>query len=709
MKKFRSNSIFFFIILYFIGINSINLAQDIRWLRIGQLQTPINEIGAEYENEFPEGNTNYFSWPALYGIDQNTCRMKGLWIGCKDFYDPVEKKLKGVKVIGSGPRNASDRVNQIFEKEIKLVGRNLHPVVIVDDQKASPLDNYDKLDSLDENLPSDRMVLVRFNTSIGISVTKKVYAFSQPNHDDYVIHEYIFKNTGIYNRAGDVYKQTLKDVWFYFVYRYAFAGVTSSGFGSTWGAFSSTWGNSTINHAFGQNPSSPDFTDPNSPIYNMRGFYSWYGPNKDRPVSYDEDWGCPNESEDGVLGSAKFAGCVTLHADVSPKNSSDDVFQPKTTWFIGSDITAMQANVSQYDEVFMGDRYDIMSEGHAPRQHDEVVGNDYPINYTDPRRQTGGGTSQGQGFGPYTLEPGDSVRIVFAEAVNGLSWEKCREIGNNWLQWRNNSPTKPPLLLPDGTQTQNHNLYKKLWVYTGKDSILKSFRSAMKNFQSNFKVPQAPPPPKTFKVTSGGDRIKLEWSDNADSWPHFNGYVIYRAEGRVLDYRTKYEKIFECDKSNVVHSFDDKTAKRGFDYYYYIQTKDDGTQNDIEPGKPLYSSPFWTVTNRPATLQRPPVTSTLDSVRVVPNPYDIRARIFQFGDKSQYDRIAFYGLPPVCKLKIFTERGDLIWEKDHTRGTGDELWDSLTKYGQIVSSGIYILYVETPDGRSVFRKFVIIR
>ncbi|MEM3373247.1 MAG: hypothetical protein QXF76_03465, partial [Candidatus Anstonellales archaeon] len=138
-------------------------------------------------------------------------------------------------------------------------------------------------------------------------------------------------------------------------------------------------------------------------------------------------------------------------------------------------------------------------------------------------------------------------------------------------------------------------------------------------------------------------------------------------------------------------------------------TKDDGTQNDIEPGKPLYSSPFWTVTNRPATLQRPPVTSTLDSVRVVPNPYDIRARIFQFGDKSQYDRIAFYGLPPVCKLKIFTERGDLIWEKDHTRGTGDELWDSLTKYGQIVSSGIYILYVETPDGRSVFRKFVIIR
>ena len=94
---------------------------------------------------------------------------------------------------------------------------------------------------------------------------------------------------------------------------------------------------------------------------------------------------------------------------------------------------------------------------------------------------------------------------------------------------------------------------------------------------------------------------------------------------------------------------------------------------------------------------------------MVPNPYDIRARFFQYGDKSLYDRINFYGLPAFCKLKIFTERGDLIWEKDHTNSTGDETWDSTTKFGQIVTSGIYILYVETPDGRNVIRKFVIIR
>lgn len=686
----------------------IAYAQEIKWLRVTELQTFINEVGAEYENESQVGNTNFLSWPAQYGIEQNTTRMKGLWIGCKNFDDPVENKLKSVKVIGSGPRNAADRVNQIFEKEIKLIGRNYHPIVVVDDQRATSNDVYDVLDSLDENLEADRMVLVKFNTSIGVSVTKKVMAFGYPDHDNYFINDYVFKNTGIIDREGTVHEQTLQDVWFYFFYRYAFAGEACQTYGQGWGAWSDTWGNSTLNHAFGENPNAPDFNDPKSPLFQMRGFYSWRGPNTDRPVSYEEDWGCPNEQEDGVMGSAKYAGCVTLHADTDPHNPTDDAYQPKTTWFIGSDINIVLANVSQYDEVFMADRYAAMSEGHPDKQHDEVVGDDYPINYTDPRRQTGGGTSQGQGFGPYTLASGDSIHIVFAEGVAGLCRQKNREVGGNWLQWYKKTGA-PTLVMPDGSETTDHNLYKRRWVETGKDSILKTYRNAMRNYQSGYAIPQPPPPPNKFTVISGGDRIRLEWSDNATSWPHFDGYVIYRSEGNVLVPKTMYKKIFECNKSNVVHSFDDITASRGFDYYYYIQSKDDGTQNDVEPGKPLYSSLFWTVTSVPATLQRPAVIATLDSIRVVPNPYDIRARAYQFGDKFQYDRIAFYGLPPECTIKIFTERGDLIWEKQHISGSGDELWDSLTSSGQIIVSGIYIAYFETPNGKSVYRKFVVIR
>jgi hypothetical protein len=642
------------------------------------------------------------------------------------------------------------------------------------------------------------MIVIKFNTSIGITVTKKVMVFDSPNHSSYYINNYVFKNTGIYNAAGAVKKQTLQDVYFYWVYRWAFAGESVSNYGTQWGAFASSWGASTLNHSFGSNPTAPEFNDPSSPFYQLRGYYAYYG------------WGCPNIGEDGRLGSPQYAGCVTLHADKSSSDKSDDIYQPKTTWFIGSDISAMGGNISQFNETAMVDRYTIMSEGHPDKPHDEVVGDQYPMQYSDPRRQSGGGTSQGQGYGTYTIAYGDSINIVFAIGATAISREKNLEVGKNWLQWFKGTG-QPELIMPNGEHTTDFNLYKREWVQTGSDSILKIFHSALNNYKSNYSLPMAPPPPDQFTVNSGGNKIMLTWSNNAESSLHFGGYVVYRSTGNVLDPFSHYEKIWECDKSNITNSYEDKTPHRGFDYYYAILSKDDGTQNEVNPGMPLYSNLVWTISSAPATLQREaipdhplpfgfttskwiPITSKgewskdstyysktdtsadavtysgvtyvctvkklktknftdsliswkpikyigewvsgqayeaynsvsvngvdyytaysisggqgLDLVRVVPNPYDKRSRLFQYGEDSQLDRITFYGLPAECKLMIFTERGDLIWEKDHNTGTGDEIWDSKTTYGQIVASGIYILLLKTPKGDSVIRKFVIIR
>ena len=60
----------------------VTFAQRIKWLSITQLQSQINEIGAEYELEFAQGSIlNFFSWPVQYGIGQTTCRMNAVWIG----------------------------------------------------------------------------------------------------------------------------------------------------------------------------------------------------------------------------------------------------------------------------------------------------------------------------------------------------------------------------------------------------------------------------------------------------------------------------------------------------------------------------------------------------------------------------------------------------------------------------------------------------
>jgi len=83
---------------------------------------------------------------------------------------------------------------------------------------------------------------------------------------------------------------------------------------------------------------------------------------------------------------------------------------------------------------------------------------------------------------------------------------------------------------------------------------------------------------------------------------------------------------------------------------------------------------------------------------------------------------SLYGLPPQCVIRIFTEKGDLIRTIDHTNGSGDELWNSLTSSEQIPVSGLYIAYFEVTEdvrddsgniiltkGESTFKKFIVIR
>jgi hypothetical protein len=590
------------LVLFMVLTMDLVQAQDLRCLRVGALQSYFSADGAE--NELVSLNTSTLAWPAQYGDNQHTTRMQGLWMGAEQFYDPVEKKLKSVKVIGSGPRN--DAINQpgmIFSQSIKLIGKSAPPVVTVDGKNVAKNKLYDVVDEIDPTLPSDRMIVNTFHTSIGVSVTRKVMAFTQQNHDNYFIQDYVFTNTGIYDQAGDINKQTLNNFYVYFTTRNAFAGVTSTGFGSTWGDFSSEWGASTVYY---------DFGNPYRPLSDgLRGYYSFYTPMSGGAraglTSYAQDWGCPNqqgggENLNGVLGSAKYTGVVTLSASKSPSDWSDDSQQPRTTAYNNSDEEIMKTPYSQYDTVFMQKRYKWMREGHLPKSMWEDVGDgNFVLAFWISHQSGRYGGTQGQGFGPYTLAPGDSIHIVVAEGVGGISWEKCREVGANWYEYYKGTST-PPLHMPDGSTNNSYTAYTRAWVETGKDSILKTFRNALANYKSAYKIPPSPPAPNRFDVLSGGNHISLAWSNNAETDPHFGGYVLYRSAGSVKDYKTVYEKILECDKRNLVNEYDDTTGVPGVGYYYFIQSKDDGTQNDLHPGTPLSSSKFLTMTGAPAML-----------------------------------------------------------------------------------------------------------
>jgi hypothetical protein len=206
-------------------------------------------------------------------------------------------------------------------------------------------------------------------------------------------------------------------------------------------------------------------------------------------------------------------------------------------------------------------------------------------------------------------------------------------------------------------------------------------------------------------VSSGGDRISLSWTPSpSEGESDFAGYKIYRAVGKP---DTTYEAIATLEPDTK--SFDDITAIRGFDYYYYIVAINDGTNNtsgEANPTGPLHSGKYYTKTNKAANLRRQ-AGKVLSDIRVVPNPYSIKARKLQYPEEP--DKIMFLDIPGKCTIKIFTERGDLIKTIEHTDGSGDEEWNSVTSSRQVVVSGVYIAYFRTPDGKSTYRKFVIIR
>jgi hypothetical protein len=153
---------------------------------------------------------------------------------------------------------------------------------------------------------------------------------------------------------------------------------------------------------------------------------------------------------------------------------------------------------------------EFMTGGHPAQTHAEQVGKDpttgWPTGFANTWGGDAGGYAAAQGFGPYDMEIGDSVRIVVAEAVAGIMKDRnlVKTIAKTWFD-----NAGGPYTLPNKSTTNDRNIYKNTWVFSGKDSLFQTFERAKDNFSKNFNIPQPPPAPNEFSVNSGGNRISL--------------------------------------------------------------------------------------------------------------------------------------------------------------------------------------------------------
>lgn len=493
-----------FLILVFASLASAQVAEQKAWMSVGAINNWYSNYGSEREEGWVAQQQYGLQWPALYD-HQDMQAAKALWIGTTNFTDA--KGTYAHKVVHVGPRVTG--AGEFFPVKFDMVSKYTPTAVKVDETAT-----YGKLvDShpVDKTLPYDRVITNVVNTALGLTMTRKIIGYSQQYHDNYILFEYTFKNTGEIDEKGTKRSPVtaLTDVIVYFQNRLAVNADTRYVIGNATG-----WGINTLNDVRGDTTVASTFF-PGNKDNDIRASYSWHG-RYPSFTQYDNIGGpifspyYDKTDTAGRLGASQFVGWGTVHASTSPSDTTDDARQPFTTSYEESDGVYTRNN-DQYNNSAMDGEYGWMSKGHVLPRHADKAG---PTG--DPSLNTSGGLSFATGYGPYTVAPGDSFRIVIAEAVAGLSREQQISVGRKFKSGAITAAAK------------NDS------VYTGRDSLFSTFRRAIANYKNKYNVPMPPPPPTTFNVNSGAGKIILNWTPNGEdpAAPTVVKWEVWRAVGR---------------------------------------------------------------------------------------------------------------------------------------------------------------------------------
>jgi hypothetical protein len=709
------------------------------WIRVGSLQSQVDAWGAERAWDANRGWYEGLLWPAWYARTDNFV-IDRPFIACRNFNAPGDYKAAKFSTGAS----ATQIIPQVLEQTA------LYPYtdITVDGRAQYVADYINGNYHTESDSRADRVVTNVLRTGLGVTVTRKLYAFSQQYNDNYFIIEYIFENTGQTDDTGNINRTaTIEDFYYGRITRYA----TSSEVNYITNLRQNTWGaHQWVYHT-------PMIDDPDMPYY-----YSWMGQAQtaDITMNYDNVGG-PYLPAEGSIDRARircpqFAGEGVIHADKSWDDESHDKSKVRLAWYIGDGSPPEGADQQAWG--LLSNNYDGRAIFDVPQDvyADHKIA-DRLAPYTTIKDKDAAGTNGFIAFGPYNIPHGESVKVVVVQGVSGLSRRKATEVGKKWYRAYNGNtvdldlPSPPEHRDPEAIDPEAAamDVYKNMWVYTGKDSIVQTFLRARDNYTSGFGIPMPPPPPVSFNVIPQPDQVLLEWADNAEQAPNFEGYRVYRA---MLEPDSFYYPIFECSVTddNITNSFNDKGLLRGLNYYYYVVSYSvDPELGELESGR------AYTQTTIPATLKKPPkdiaddgrlisdiaqlyadgqisdkerVDAVLGMVRIVPNPYNIKNRKITYGSGSDKDKLMFYNLPANCNIRIFTERGDLVDIIEHRTMQGmapvaDVAWNSATESRQVIKSGVYIAHIQIEEdideletglpllfsGESIIKKFIIIR
>ncbi len=755
-------------------------AQLFKTIDVGKLQAFIYDHGCMSEDVRNCGNVYYFrgsyvTWDDINYNDNfewpgGLLKDAGLFFGARNWTDTTGYTWD-VHITGHAARRRGN-INYQFavpDEEGYYIRRYMRyplPQIIVDElhlEAPFPM-------SGDEVAPermwgtADVMVESNVRMSMGVDVKQRVLAWSQPGHDDYIIWDWTFVNTGNVDRDPEIELpgQTLSDVY---ITRVIEAMINGTGDNKVMDTWAGTTEDQDTRLSYPQDDDS------------LR--INYVTPLRAKGAGYDSYGKKPGTART-LMDGARFAGTAVLFApkdcDV-PQNypisniaASNDPAQPSMHTSVLGNPSFIIWDFPGMDSAGYLNAYEVMVKGvfgidsTSPNFQDayymdsvynvyDTTASGVKTHYEQPLDRWGElDPSRGWiymtdipessdyrrfdqqehfSIGPYRMEFGDTLRYVYAYVGGAISRKTSYLLGEAW----NNGQAASYSWLTELDSVQMveelskrdpiFNLYydtdpgidplpsindiaKDLMVATGKDSLFNNGMNAQRNFNMNYNIPASPAPPTFFAVNSRPDMIDLSWGYETATPSNLAGFKIYRAAGAHV-----FEKAAEIiigdwslqdSVGPDVRTYADTVGiTPGADYYYALTAV---STVGVESGQ------FLTQTTQPARLTSEP-RRTLDSVRVVPNPLNISsAALGKYADDE--NKITFVNLPGECTITILTESGNLVTIIEHNSGAGIAQWNDGQRYlvtdsDQRPVSGIYIAHFETPDGQSISRKFVIVR
>ncbi len=589
--------------------------------------------------------------------------------------------------------------------------------------------NYDGSPDFNSSLPEE-LNSVKFPTGTGITVTQRSYSWSFPGYSDFIIYDYVFKNTGdVAIPSVDKivhFDQTLNEVWlnFWSQLHVSTKGYLNFHYNSDFLSSIAPAG------GFGWHPGSGynnyySVEDQNTPGKGLL-YYSWNYNGGREPVPWDKyglkpDWKQQLTIQPYTLPElqdpAAF-GFVNLYISPQPQGSiSSDPFQADPTHFSVYSDEADKFNGKTIDFETLGEKTFTLQELYNLAKNDYFTANN--------GRDYAGYLSA---FGPYSLAPGDSVRLIIAEVAGELDLQQI-VMGD------------PDHQFPDSTIAAIRRN-----AQAARNAVKWGVGAKVNGMDLAADVPEPPPSPNCTAANAsvGTDSaiIAIRWDNIAedakipdgsgkiffDGANDLSGYRIFRGNDKrgvwfqIADIpRSDFTKYWHADLKE--YEFLDHNLQFGFEYYYYVQaynshpsswTSANGT---LVNNLPELKSADVNRTQLTGAQPGPVSVSNGWDVFVAPNPYIEGDPQRSFGEPTPR-KIEFRNLPETCLIKIFNLSGDLIKTLSHQPDSygnlsGSEPWDQRSDSGLLVAPGLYIYVVqsETPDsqGAKFYGKLMIIR